>query len=91
MYDDAANFWNEMHGCFQTALEMLNVKNHPSNGRIITVESKDDDDDDGGGGKGKKEKKALHPAARVMTHYWSCHQVFLLDPRALPTPSPCSC
>ena len=73
MYDAAANFWNEMHGCFQTALEMLNVKKHHNNGRLVTVEGKDDDDDDGA--KGKKEKKALHPAARVMTHYWSCHQV----------------
>ena len=47
MYDKAAQFWSEMHGCFATALTMLAVK----------------------GVKG-------HPSARVMTHYWGCHQRF---------------
>ena len=28
MYDAASKFWSEMFGCFQHALDVLNVKNH---------------------------------------------------------------
>ena len=53
MYDAAAQFWSEMHGCFTTALNMLHV------------------------GKGFDRYKGMkHPSARVMTHYWGCHQRF---------------
>ena len=47
MYDEAAGFWSDLHGCFTTALEILKVK----------------------------EKKS-HPASRVMSQFWGCHQRF---------------
>lgn len=53
MYDEAARFWSEVHGCFETAMQILNVRDHPA-----------------------KSKGNPHPAGRIMTHYWGCHQRF---------------
>ena len=44
MYDAASAFWTELHGCFATALQILNIKNHPykrkdnphPSGRVMT-------------------------------------------------------
>ena len=71
LYDAAACFWQEMHGCFETAMQMLNVKRH-DNAFAQTKQLTSVDDGKGG----TKLVKAVHPAARVMTHYWGCHQRF---------------
>ena len=71
MYDAAAHFWMEMHGCFETAMGMLNVKGHPSSFQQTKQLTPVPD-----GKGGIKYVKAVHPAARVMTHYWGCHQRF---------------
>ena len=64
MYDTACSFWAELFGCFQHALAVLNVKEL---NKQITARNRGLD----------KDLKAMgHPAGRVMTHYWGCHQRF---------------
>ena len=88
MYDAACTFWAELFGCFQHALAVLNVKEL---NKRVTARNR---------GLAPEERAAGHPAGRVMTHYWGCHQRFFRqlcmaikvrphpNPNPNPTPNP---
>ena len=67
MYDAACEFWSELHGCFTHAMAVLDVAglNKEISRHNAAVKR-----------NGEGAKKAVHPAGRVMTHYWGCHQRF---------------